>query len=140
MKWGSSRGKSRATTKSLMPAVLAIALSAPTIALGLRVKLHEVAAPPAVRAAILKAWAHGTVLSRGHKACLNVWLAASNHDYGTVRFRLTKTCERRYAFNGIEIFKRGNDDHWRYVGGGGAYHCPLPRIPRRVQRDLGVCP
>lgn len=73
--------------RRLVLVVLAIAVAAPAIALGPKIKLHEVAAPPAVRTAILKAWADGTVLSRAHEACLTVWLAASDHNYGTVRFR-----------------------------------------------------
>ena len=54
-------------------------------------------------------------------------------------FRTTKSC-RRWAFNGLNIYKRGKNNHWKIVGGGNAYRCPLPRIPRQVPRDLGVCP
>lgn len=72
-------------------------------------------------------------------SCLVVRLAASNRNYGTVRFRVRKSCER-WAWNGIDVFKRGGHNHWHEVAAGSAYHCPLEKIPRRVQRDLDVCP
>jgi len=127
------------TTRRLVLIILALAVTAPAVALGSRVKLHTVTPTKAERSAILKAWNNGHRLSKAHAACLRVGLAASDHAYGTVHFRLTKTCEH-YAFNGVNILRRASDDHWKIVFEGSAYHCPLPRIPRRVQRDLGVCP
>jgi hypothetical protein len=72
-------------------------------------------------------------------SCLIVRLAASNHDYGDVRFRVTQSCQR-WAFDGTNVLKRGSAGHWSLVFEGSSYHCPLPRIPRQVQRDLSVCP
>jgi hypothetical protein len=108
-------------------------------AFGAAVRLHEVAAKPSDRTAILKAWNGGARLSRTHAACLLVWLAASDHNYGTVRLRLTRSCEQRWGFNGVNVLKRGHDRHWTVAFEGSAYRCPVAHIPRQVQRDLGVC-
>lgn len=70
--------------------------------------------------------------------CLTVRLAASNHDYAEVRFRATHTCER-WAFDGVNVLKRGNAGRWSVLFEGSSYRCPLPRIPRQVQHDLSVC-
>lgn len=123
------------TARRLGLAPLVVLLAAPPSALGSSSKPRTVAPTFAERAAILRAFGDPPTAS----PCLAPRLAASNRDYATVRFRTTKAC-RRWAFNGTNIFKRGKDDHWRLVGGGSAYHCPLPRIPAQVQRDLSVCP
>lgn len=72
-------------------------------------------------------------------ACLTVRLAASDPAYGDVRFRNTRSCQR-WAFNGTNILERGEAGRWRVLFEGSSYRCPLPRIPHRVQSDLGVCP
>jgi hypothetical protein len=46
----------------------------------------------------------------------------------------------RWAFNGTNVLVRSGDGKWKVLFEGSSYHCPLPRIPRHVQRDLGVCP
>jgi hypothetical protein len=94
------------------------------------------AAPTAKqRAAILRAFGVPTAGWR----CLRVRLAASNHSYATVRFIGSKDCVR-WAFNGSNVIKRKRDNHWAVLFEGSAFACPLSRIPRQVQRDLGVCP
>ena len=94
-----------------------------------------VAPTAAERAAIIKAF--GDPPAAG--SCLIVALAASNHAYGEVRPRLTQTCAR-WAFNGTNVLKRGAGGRWSVLFEGSSYHCPVARIPRPVQRDLGVCP
>jgi hypothetical protein len=94
-----------------------------------------VTATAAERAAIIKAF--GDPPTAG--PCLIVALAASDHAYGEVRPRLTKACER-WAFNGVNVLKRGTAGRWSVLFEGSSYHCPVARIPRSVQRDLGVCP
>ncbi len=68
-----------------------------------------------------------------------VLLATSNHKYGTVRPHFNHACAK-YEFNGVNVFKNTTDNHWKQVFAGSSYKCPLPNIPRRVQRDLAVCP
>ena len=121
--------------KRLVLAVLAIAAALPATALGSKFRLHEVAATPAQRAAIVKAFGDPPKA----EPCLIVRLAASNHDYGTVRPRIITRC-RRWQFNGVNVIKRVRDGHWKVVFEGSAFVCPVRRIPREVQRDLGVCP
>lgn len=89
----------------------------------------------AQRAAILHAFGD----PKAANSCLTTRLAASNHNYATVRFRTLRSC-RKWAFNGVNVLKRVKPGHWRFVFEGSAFRCPLAAIPRRVQRDLGVCP
>jgi hypothetical protein len=116
-----------------------LAVGGPPTALALGTRSHQVAPAPSVRAAILNSWNGGSPPSRAYAACLVVWLAASNRAYGTVRFRLTRRCEGRWGFNGVNVLKRGLRGHWSVVFEGSAYRCPVARVPRQVQRDLGVC-
>jgi hypothetical protein len=94
-----------------------------------------VAPSSAERAAILRAFGAGAAPG----SCLIVRLAASNPRYGDVRPRLTSAC-LRWAFNGTNVLQRVSDDKWKVLFEGSSYHCPLPHVPREVQRDLGVCP
>jgi hypothetical protein len=112
-------------------AALAIAtmLVLPAIALG-----ATVSPTPAQKAAVVKAF--GDPSSAG--SCLRVRLAASNHNYATVRPRAVTSCQK-WAFNGVNALKRVRDNHWKVVFEGSAYRCPVAHIPRQVQRDLGIC-
>jgi hypothetical protein len=69
---------------------------------------------------------------------MSVRLAASNHNYARVRPLRSTSC-LRWEFNGINVLKRISDSHWKLLFEGSAYACPVARIPRQVQRDLGVC-
>ena len=71
--------------------------------------------------------------------CLTVRLASASPKYATVRLRQLRSC-RMWAFNGVNILERVKPAHWRVVFEGSAFRCPLPAVPRRVQRDLAVCP
>jgi hypothetical protein len=123
-------------SRRLVPAVLAIAAVVPATALGSKAKPGTVAPTSAQRAAIVNAF--GDPVAAG--SCLTVLLAASNHNYATVRFRSTKAGCIRWAFNGRNVLARGAHGHWRVVFAGSAYRCPVARIPGQVQRQLGVCP
>jgi hypothetical protein len=121
--------------RRLAPVALAIVAIVPTTALGSTASPRTVAPTSAQRAAIVKAFGDpGTAAP-----CLIVRLAASNHDYATVRFHSAKGC-LRWAFDGKNVLKRGEHNHWSVAFEGSAYRCPLARIPRQVQRQLGVCP
>lgn len=117
----------------LVAVMLAFVGLLPAFALGSTGR--TVAPTTAERAAILKAFGD----PRAAGPCLIVRLAASNQNYATVRFRAMRRCER-WAFNGVNVIKRRSHDHWKVVFEGSAYGCPVGRIPRQVQRDLGICP
>jgi hypothetical protein len=124
------------TTRRLVPAVLATAAILPATALGSTANSGTVAPTSAQRAAIVNAFGDpGAAVP-----CLTVLLAASNHDYATVRFRSRKAGCLRWGFDGRNVFKRGARRHWSLVFAGSAYRCPVARVPGRVQRQLGVCP
>ena len=94
-----------------------------------------VAPTRAQKAAVIKGFGDPTSAS----SCLTVRLAASNRRYATVRVRKASSC-RKWAFNGVNALKRSKGSHWKVVFEGSAYRCPVAHIPRRVQRDLGICP
>ncbi len=123
------------TARRVVVVALAIAVVAPASALGSKARPGTVAPTTAQRAAILKAFGDPGAAA----PCLIVRLAASDHNYATVRFRRTKGCQR-WAFDGKNVIKRGKHGRWSIAFEGSAYGCPLPRIPLQVQRDLGVCP
>ena len=86
------------------------------------------------RSAILRAFGE----PRAGWRCMFVRLAASNHNYARVRPLRSTSCVR-WEFNGTNVLKRTSASHWKVLFEGSAYACPLARIPRQVQRDLGVC-
>lgn len=114
-------------------AVLTLCALGPAVALAS--KPATVAPSASQRSAILKAFG----VPRAGWRCMRVRLAASNHSYASVRFLGAKGCVR-WAFNGMNVIKRKRDNHWSVLFEGSAFACPLSRIPRQVQRDLGVCP
>jgi hypothetical protein len=109
---------------------LAAGIAAPALALAATVSPR-----PAQKAAVIKAFGD----PKSASSCLTVRLAASNHKYATVRFRTPKRCQK-WAFNGVNALKRVRGRRWKVVFEGSAYRCPVAHIPRRVQRDLGICP
>jgi len=103
--------------------------------------LPAMAAPPttaptsAQRAGVLKAFGD----PKAAWPCLTVRVAAADHRFATVRFRRGSSCAR-WAFDGVNIAERGSAGVWKMAFEGSSFHCPLPRIPHVVQRQLGVCP
>ena len=104
--------------------VAAGALAAATVAPG-----------AAQRSAIIRAFGDPPVAG----PCLIVRLAASDRRYADVRFRPTTSCAR-WAFNGVNVLERTATGAWKIHFEGSSYRCPIPHVPRAVQRDLGVCP
>ncbi len=115
-------------------ALVAVALTVPAIALGSAGRTF----PPtdAQRTAILKAFGSR---SRAQSNCMVVVLAASNHNWGSVRPHFNHACTK-YEFNGVNAFKRVSDNTWKQKFAGSSYKCFRPNIPRQVQRDLAICP
>jgi hypothetical protein len=96
---------------------------------------HTVGPTSAQRAGVLAALGDPPAAA----PCLDVRIAASNAAYGTVLFSSRRSCER-WITNGVSVYRRVNGNHWRVVFAASSYRCPVPRLPRSVQRDLGVCP
>jgi len=114
---------------TLIALAAAAAIVLPAIAVA-----ATVSPTPAQKAVIIKAFGD----PKSAISCLTVRLAASNHNYATVRFRTVRSC-RKWAFNGINALKRVKGRHWKVVFEGSAYRCPVAHIPRPVQRDLSIC-
>jgi hypothetical protein len=113
----------------LIALAVAAAIVLPAIAVA-----ATVSPTPVQKAAIVKAFGD----PKSAISCLTVRLAASNHNYATVRFRTGRSC-RKWAFNGVNALKRAKGRHWKIAFEGSAYRCPVAHIPRQVQRDLGIC-
>jgi hypothetical protein len=118
-------------------AIAALVLTATLAAgaLAARPTTRLVAPTPAQRAAILKAFGSPGAPPR----CLRVGLAASNHNYATVRFRAASGCGR-WGFNGVNVLQHRLRGGWKVRFEASSYSCPRPRIPLQVQRELGICP
>jgi hypothetical protein len=105
------------------------AIAFPAIAVG-----ATVAPTPAQKAAIIQAFGD----PKSASSCLTVRLAASDHNYASVRPQRVKSC-RRWAFDGVNALKRVRGNHWKVVFEASDYRCPVAHIPRQAQRDLGIC-
>ncbi|HLW94316.1 MAG TPA: hypothetical protein VKS25_02970 [Solirubrobacteraceae bacterium] len=105
------------------------------VALASAAAAATVAPTASQRAAIIRGFGDPASAS----SCLVVRLAQSDRRYGEVQPRLTSRCAR-WAFNGVNVLERESDGRWKVLFEGSSYHCPVPRIPRGVQKDLGVCP
>lgn len=114
---------------------IAVVVPAATVLLVAAAAAAMLAPTPSERAAIIRAF--GDPPSAG--PCLVVRLAQSDRSYGEVQPRLTANCAR-WAFNGVNVLKRERAGRWKVLFKGSSYHCPVPHIPRAVQKDLGVCP
>ena len=108
---------------------------AATVALASAAAAATVAPTTSERAAIIRGFGDPTAAS----SCLVVRLAQSDRRYGEVQPRLGSRCAR-WAFNGVNVLERESDGRWKVLFEGSSYRCPVPRIPRGVQKDLGVCP
>jgi hypothetical protein len=117
-----------------IPAVVLVVVLVLTTAIAAGAGAKTVAPTRAQRAGVLKAFGDPPAAS----PCLIVRIAASQHNYGEVHFRTTRKC-LKWAFNGVNVIEHVNGTRWRILFEGSAYKCPVARIPRSVQRDLGVC-
>ena len=106
-----------------------------TVVLASAAAAATVAPTPSERAAIIRGFGDPASAS----SCLVVRLAQSDRRYGAVQPRLSSRCAR-WAFNGVNVLLRESDGRWKVLFEGSSYRCPVPRIPRGVQKDLGVCP
>jgi len=125
------------TARRIALVLFVAVVAVPATAFGWSAKLHTVAPTKAQRAAILTAFGY----PKAAWPCMFVGLAASNHNYGTVLVHRKTSCQRSWGFDGRNILKRRKDNpkRWKVVFEGSDYQCPLPRIPKAVQSDLGVC-
>ena len=89
---------------------------------------------PVERTAIIRAFGDPAAAA----PCLIVRLAASDRRYANVRPRQTRSCVR-WAFDGTNVLRHVSGTRWKVLFEGSSYRCPVPGIPRAVQRDLGVC-
>jgi hypothetical protein len=71
------------------------------------------------------------------KRCLRIRVSTVDRRWSGVRIRLAKRSCQRWAADGIAIFKR-RGDRWRFVTAGSSFDCPVPKVPRRVARDLQI--
>jgi hypothetical protein len=71
------------------------------------------------------------------KRCLRIRISTVNRRYASVYIRNARRSCRRWAADGVAVYKRGRA-RWRFVVAGSAFECPVPKVPRRVVRDLGI--
>lgn len=115
--------------------LITVLVIAPVAAVAAGAGAATVAPTAAQRAGIVKAFGDPPQAW----PCLTVRIAAANHNYASVRYKSSSTC-MRWAFDGVNIIEHVRQNRWRVRFEGSSFACPLPHIPRSVQRDLGVCP
>ena len=70
--------------------------------------------------------------------CLFIRVSTVSRRWASVRLRNRKRSCARYAADGVGVFRKRKDGRWRFVTAGSAFDCPVPNVPRRVQRDLRI--
>jgi hypothetical protein len=45
---------------------------------------------------------------------------------------------RRWAADGVAVYKRRTSGGWRFVTAGSAFDCPVPKVPPKVVDDLHI--
>jgi hypothetical protein len=71
------------------------------------------------------------------KRCLKIRVSTVNRRWSAVRLRLAKRSCQRWAADGVAVYRR-RSGRWRFVVAGSAFECPVPKVPRRVVRDLDI--
>jgi hypothetical protein len=70
--------------------------------------------------------------------CLKTRVSTVNTNYASsYRRNLRKGC-KAYQADGVAVFKRKQDGAWKFVTAGSAFTCPVPHVPKRVAKDLGI--
>ncbi len=110
------------------------------IALIPAVALAHRRATKAERTAILAAVVKQGELTKAQAACQNVTISTVDQHYAALSWpkKLSRACER-VAANGV-IIEHRTAAGWKFVTVGSDFQCPIKGVPRRVARDLGVCP
>ena len=70
--------------------------------------------------------------------CLAIRVSTVNPRWAKTRIRLARKSCRRWAADGIAVFKRRTGGGWRFVTAGSAFDCPVPKVPPRVVEDLEI--
>jgi hypothetical protein len=70
--------------------------------------------------------------------CLKIRVSTVNSRWASTHVRNARTSCRRWAADGIAVFKRRKAGGWRFVTAGSAFECPVPKVPPRVVEDLGI--
>jgi hypothetical protein len=71
------------------------------------------------------------------KRCLRIRVSTVNKRWSATSIRNARRRCARWAADGMALFRKRNG-RWRFVTAGSAFDCPVPDVPRRVQRDLDV--
>ena len=69
------------------------------------------------------------------KRCLRIRVSTVNERWSRETIRNEKQSCSRWAADGVAVFKKRNG-RWRFVTAGSSFDCPVPKVPRRVARDL----
>ena len=70
--------------------------------------------------------------------CLRIRVSTVNTRWASTHVRNARRSCRRWAADGIAVFKRTKAGGWRFVTAGSAFDCPVPKVPPRVVEDLRI--
>ena len=70
--------------------------------------------------------------------CLFIRVSSVDRRYASAVIRNRKRSCRRWAADGVAVFRKRSQGRWRFVTAGSAFDCPVPKVPERVVRDLRI--
>lgn len=70
--------------------------------------------------------------------CLKTRVSTVNSAYASTYRRNAKRGCKAYQADGVAVFKRRESGAWKFVTAGSAFSCPVPHVPKKVAKDLGI--
>jgi hypothetical protein len=70
--------------------------------------------------------------------CLKIRVSTVNTRWARMQLRLRRESCQRWAADGVAVYKKRKRGGWRFVTAGSAFECPVPKVPRRVVKDLDI--
>lgn len=112
-------------TKRLVPAVLLTALVLPATAAADRKPTKGERAGIATAAQV-------------PASCLKIRVSTVNEAYAALHIRNLKRSCTKYQADGVAVYKRKQSGAWKFVTAGSSFSCPVPKVPKRVAKDLDI--
>ena len=70
--------------------------------------------------------------------CLKIRVSTVNTRWASMQVRSLRRSCRRWAADGVAVYKRRTSGGWRFVTAGSAFDCPVPKVPPKVVEDLHI--
>jgi hypothetical protein len=71
------------------------------------------------------------------KRCLRTRISTVDERWSRTSVRNLKPSCADHAADGVAVFRR-REGKWRFVTAGSSFDCPVPDVPRKIAKDLGI--